>query len=64
MTASGGDPKFWHGSPPAAIQGIPENICSSRAFLGLTHGRYDLSTRSVKFLESPESVEQGDRARI
>jgi hypothetical protein len=32
----GAERKCWHGSLPAAIGGIPENIRSSRAFLGLT----------------------------
>jgi hypothetical protein len=28
--------KCWRGSLPAAIDGIPENMCSSRAFARLT----------------------------
>ena len=39
MTTSGAERKFRHGSLPEAIRGIPENICSSRAFLTLTHCR-------------------------
>jgi len=36
MSACGAERKCRHGSVPAAIGGIPENICSSRAFLRLT----------------------------
>ncbi len=38
--AFGAEGKCWHGSLPAAIDGIPENICSSRAFLRLTPRRH------------------------
>jgi hypothetical protein len=37
MSATGAERKCWHGSLPAALQGIPENICSSRHFLTVTH---------------------------
>jgi hypothetical protein len=36
MSAIGADRKFRHDSLPAAIRGIPENLCSLRAFLRLT----------------------------
>jgi hypothetical protein len=36
MTVLGAERKHWHGSLPAAIGGIPENKCSSRAFLRVT----------------------------
>jgi hypothetical protein len=36
MSAIGAQRKCLHGSFPAAIEGIAENICSSRTFLRLT----------------------------
>jgi hypothetical protein len=37
ISGFGAEGKCWRGSLPAAIDGIPENICSSRVFLELTH---------------------------
>ena len=38
MSALGAERKCWPGLLPAAIHGIPENICSLRAFRRLTDG--------------------------
>ena len=52
MSACGAECTCRHGSLPAAIRGIPENICSSQAFLRLIHKGPSAAARLNRIRES------------